>query len=223
MPVLHVRLQRRHALAGVAANGADDRWCVAVHLLRVLHHVVLDLELLAAHRARVVEAARVLTDEMILQRPSVVALVLADRARVQHRAVDLLRMLLQVFSQPERLTAAFAPVSVLLHVRRQQRLSVELLPAKVTLQRKCVRLSRLSRLNLLVSPLTLRDGLDGLDLRSHASRHRRSADLQVRSSRSSSIRLRQGVRVLYFDGARFLERIRVAAIERIQRRRTKTD
>ena len=227
VPVLHVRLQRGHALASVAANRADDRRRVAVHLLRVLHHVVLDLELLAADRARIVEAARVLTDEMVLQRPPVVALVLADGARVQHGPVDLFRMLLQVFSQPERLAAAFAPVSVLLHVRRQKRLPLELFPTKVTLQRQFRLFPRLSRVKLLSSSRRLRgDGFDRLSC-FQTSRHRHSADLQVCSSDSislsSSVRLRQGIRVLYFDGARFLEGIRVAAVQWVQRRRTKTD
>lgn len=94
VPVLHVSLQGRYALASMAADSANDWRCVAVHLLRVLHHVVLYLELLPANSARVVKTASVFPDEMVLQRPPVVALVLADAARIQHRPVHLFRVLL---------------------------------------------------------------------------------------------------------------------------------
>lgn len=135
VPVFHVGLQRGHALARVPAHRANNGRRVAVHLLRVLHHVVLYLELLPANGARIVETARMFPDEMILQRPPVVALVLADGARVQHRPVHLFRVLLQVFPQSERLVTGLATVPVLLHVRRQQRFPVELFTAKITLQK----------------------------------------------------------------------------------------
>lgn len=135
MPVFHVGLQRGDALACVAAHGANNGRCIAVHLLRVLHHVVLYLELLPANGAGIVETARMFSNEMILQRPPVVALVLADGARVQHRSVNLFRVLFQVFPQSERLVTGLATVPVLLHVRRQQRFPVELFTAKVTLKK----------------------------------------------------------------------------------------
>lgn len=80
--VFHVRLQGRHALASVTANCANNWRCVAMHLLRVLHHVVLDLELFPTDCTRIVKPAGVLSNEMILQRPPVVAFIFTDTARI---------------------------------------------------------------------------------------------------------------------------------------------
>ena len=117
VPVPHVRLQRRKALVRMAADGADDGRLVVVHLVGVLPQVVLDLELLLADLAGVHVAAGVPPDDVILQRPLVLALVLADVAGVKQRPVDLLVVELQVFSQLEGLPAGLAGVFVLSHVR----------------------------------------------------------------------------------------------------------
>lgn len=205
MPVLHVCLQRGDALARVAAHRANDGRRVAVHLLRVLHHVVLYLELLPAHGARVVETARVLSNEMILQRPPVVALVLADGARVQHRAVNLFRVLLQVFPQSERLAARLATMPVLLHVRRQQRLPLELFAAKVALEQQPG----------LPRPSCCSPQFHGPP--SFPTRRRR-VDPRSRPLPPplSSFSPRQRVRALYLDGATIFQGIRFASVQWIR-------
>lgn len=81
--VLHVRLDGRYVLTCVAADAANDGRLAVVHLIRVLLQVVLDLELLLADRAGILKAARVLPNEVILQGALVVALVVADVARIQ--------------------------------------------------------------------------------------------------------------------------------------------
>lgn len=66
MPVLHMGLDGGHIFASVAADAANDGRFAAVHLVHVLLQVVLDLELLLADRARILETTGVLAYKVIL-------------------------------------------------------------------------------------------------------------------------------------------------------------
>lgn len=136
MSVLHVRFDGGHVLASVAADAADDGRVAAVHLIHVLLQVVLDFELFLADCTRVLEAAGVLSYEVIFQGTLVVALVLADTARIEKRSVDLLHVVLQVPLQAEALAAGLALVLVLAHVLYHSSLLAESFAARGAFQEK---------------------------------------------------------------------------------------
>lgn len=114
--VLHMRLEGRHVFTRVSADATDDGRFAAMHLIRMLLQIVLDLELLLANRAGVVIAAGVLPREVILQGALVVALVLANAAGIEQRSVNLLDVALQVSLQAETLATGLALVPVLPYV-----------------------------------------------------------------------------------------------------------
>lgn len=134
--VLHVRLDGGHVLAGVSADAADNGRLAAVHLIHVLLQIVLDLELLLADRAGVLESAGVLPYEVVLQGALVVALVVADAARIQKRPVNVHDVALQLSLQAEALAAGLALVFVKAHVFYHGRFFAKTFTARGTLQRK---------------------------------------------------------------------------------------
>lgn len=114
--VLHVSLQSVQILTEMSANVADDRRCSAVILFNVMIQRFLDLELFATGIARVIVAAGVQTNVMILEGTLVVALVLAHAALVHLPTMNPLDVGDQVPSKTERFRTVRALVPVLFQV-----------------------------------------------------------------------------------------------------------
>lgn len=66
MSIFHVCLNGRHVFTCVSADTTNDRRCATMHLIHMLLQIVLDLELLLAILAGILEAAGVLPYEVIL-------------------------------------------------------------------------------------------------------------------------------------------------------------
>lgn len=114
--VLHVSLQSVQILTKMSANVANDRRCSAVILFNVMIQRFLDLELFATGIARVIVAAGVQTNVMILEGTLVVALVLAHAALVHLSTMNPLDVGDQVPSKTERFRTVRALVPVLFQV-----------------------------------------------------------------------------------------------------------
>jgi len=132
--VLHVRLYGGYVFASVAADATNDRRFAAVYLIRVLLEVILDFELFLADRTGILETARMLSYKVVFQGALVVALVLADAARVKQRSVNLLDVALQLSLQTEALAASLALILVLAHVFYHDGLLAKTLPARSAFQ-----------------------------------------------------------------------------------------
>jgi hypothetical protein len=132
--VFHMRLYGGYVFASVAADAANDGRFAAVHLIRVLLEVVLDFELFLADRAGILEAAGMLPYKVVFQGALVVALVLADAARVKQRSVNLLDMTFQLPFQTEALAAGLALILMLAHVLYHDGLLAKTLPARGAFQ-----------------------------------------------------------------------------------------
>lgn len=133
--ILHVRFDGGEILTSMPADTADNGRFAAVHLIHVLLQIVLDLELFGADRTRVLEAAGVLSYEVILQGALVVALVLANATGIQKGSVDLFNVSLQFPLQIEALAAGLTLVFVLFfHVYYYSGFLIETLTAYIAFQ-----------------------------------------------------------------------------------------